>query len=140
MNKYAIAVETETSGIYEVFEIMSIPEFSEEFINRWNEGTSSGNASMMHITGVPFVAIGDRIEKGKLISQGGSKKVNLADDIEVFALYSDGVVFGTISAEKGSFSEEKYMAASSGKTLVFNATGISGVVLGATWDGTQVVS
>jgi len=140
MNKYALLAETDVSGIFEVFETIVFSEAFADTNGSWSSGVASGDPFIMHVSGVDSVSVGDSIVDGEFVSNGGERTAFLFDNVEVFLMVSNSTVFGFISVEKDSFMAQKIMAAVSGNTLVIDATNNSDVVLGALWDGTNVVS
>ena len=140
MKKYALAVEVDPSGLFEVFEILDVPDSFPRVQAVWSEGISKGVPSLIRVSGVPGISSGDSYVNGEFINNIEPHRVTLSDATEVFACVSDSTVYGHMSVEANTFTAAKYLAATEGKTIVFDATADSTVVLGAVWDGTKVVT
>jgi hypothetical protein len=139
MKKYALAVEVDPAGIFEVFEIVAVPDEYPNIQSAWSEGISRGVPSLIRVSGVSGISSGDRYIDGSFINNSETNSVDLSEEVEVFASVSDSTVFGYISVEVNTFAAEKYLAATQEKTIVFDVTNDPTVVSGVLWDGTQVI-
>lgn len=140
MKKYALAVEVDPSGIFEIYEVLSVADESPRIQAVWSEGISRGVPSLVRVSGVSGISSGDTYSSGMFINNSETNSVDLSDEIEVFACVSDSTVYGYLAVEVGTFTSEKYLAATQEKNIVFDATNKPDVVTGALWDGTNVIS
>jgi hypothetical protein len=140
MKKYALAVQVDPSGIFEVYEILSVPDSFPRIQAVWSDGLSKGVPSLIHVSGVSGISSGDGYVAGEFITNSETNSVDLSDEIEVFACVSNSTVYGYVSVEANTFVSAKYLAATEGENIVFDSTGDPTVVLGAMWDGTKVIS
>lgn len=139
MKKYALAVEIDPAGIFEVFEILTVPDDYPNIQSTWSTGISRGVPSLIRVSGVSGISSGDSYIDGSFINNSETNSVDLSEDVEVFASVSDSTVFGYISVEVNTFAAEKYLAATQEKTIVFDVTDDPTVVSGILWDGTKVI-
>ena len=138
--KYAIGVEVDNNGSYEVFDVIMLPFNDDEFFHRWNNGMSSGSAKVIYVSGVSSIYVNDIYENG-VFSRGenSGKEIIISPGRDTFAFLSNNAVFGSMSFESGSFGAQKYMAASSENMMAFDITNLPDVNLGYVWNGSEFI-
>ena len=140
MKKYAFAVEIEPNEIFEVFDVITVPDDFPNIQRVWSEGISAGVPAVVQVSGVSGVSTGDSYIDGVFTNKKETNSLVLSDDIVGFALVSNSTVYGHVSMEATSFNAEKYIAATQEKTIVFDATDVPQVVIGSLWDGDRIIT
>ena len=141
MKKYAFAVEIDSAaGIYEIFDVVSVPDTLPAVQENWATAFSLGVPSIIPISGVSGISAGDEYANGVFTNNSEVNSLVLSDDIVAFAIVSASTVYGFVSMEKVSFNAEKYLAATQEPTIVIDANEIPGAVTGAFWNGSDIVS
>lgn len=140
MKKYAFAVEIEPDEIFEVFDVITVPDDFPNIQKVWSEGISVGVPSLIRVSGVDGVSSGDNYANGVFTNKKETNSLVLSDEIVGFALVSNFTVYGHISMEANTFNAEKYIAATQEKTIVFDVTDNPDVAIGVLWDGDRIVT
>jgi hypothetical protein len=139
MRKFAFAVEIEPNEVFEIFEVVSVPDTFLNIQNGWLQGLSRGASRIVQISGVDGISSGDTYADGVFTNKSQTNSFVMSDNVVAFALISNSIVYGFVSIEKNSFTAEKYLAAVQENTAVFDVTDISNVAVGTMWDGSAVI-
>ena len=139
MRKFAFAVEIEPNEVFEIFEVVSVPDTFLNIQNGWLQGLSRGASRIVQISGVDGISSGDTYADGVFTNKSQTNSFVMSDNVVAFALISNSIVYGFVSIEKNSLTAEKYLAAVQENTAVFDVTDISNVAVGTMWDGSAVI-
>lgn len=140
MKKYAFAVEIEPDELFEIFELVSVPDTFPNIQKTWSDGLAVGVPTLVRVSGVDGISSGDTYSNGVFTNNSETNSLTLSEEIVAFALVSDSTVYGFVSTEAGSFNAQKYLAATEGRTVVLDATENQAMNVGALWNGTEIVS
>jgi hypothetical protein len=139
MKKYAFAVEIDPNEVFEIFEVINVPDTFPSIQKTWSDGIALGIPKLVRISGIDGLSSGDTYVDGVFTNNSETNSLTISEDIVAFALISNSTVYGFVSMEKNSFNAEKYLAAVEENTAVFDVTDIPNVTIGTMWDGSAVI-
>lgn len=141
MRTYVLAVQVDDdSPLFEVIDKIDIGDVNLEKYERWHNGFSNGNVTVIKNGGLERVTLGSFWDGNSLIINESGEDLKHYSKENTLLLLSNNYVFAGLNLSQEEYFRGKFEAAAESNLIGLDVTDMENIEVGSVWNGTGFIS